>query len=783
MPKRKNNQPAETVSAPDLLQLFKRAKKPLTLAELLKGLRLHKSLRGALQHALNGLLEQGKIIRLGRDAYGLLDEMNLLTGRLEMQRSGVGFVILDDKRRKDIFISPGNLGDAWHGDRVAVSVLPVRDGRRQSGRIARVLERKTTTLPVRVSRLHAGSVLCQPTDPTQRISVVVDRDSLPSKPRPGDVLLVTPTEQIEQNLWLADLDRMVGREDDPAAQEELVKLGKGVPTVFPEEVLAEAEKLPTDPDESDWAPQTGRRDLRELDFVTIDGAKARDFDDAILVATETRGFRLWVAIADVSHYAHPDSALDQQAMERGNSYYFPQSVEPMFPERLSNGLCSLKPDVPRLVMVAELGLDAHGVIREDDASFYPAVIRSKARLTYGQVKKALIDKDETERAGIAHVLPMLEQAERLARLIHGLRRDRGSLDFDLPEPEILFNLDGEAVDITPKVRHFGHQIIEEFMITANEAVARFLTDRDMPCLYRAHEAPDPDKLESLFKTLSATDLGPSLPARRFNGEAPSPEELQKVLRAAEGTEQEYLASRLLLRSMMQAKYTPELGSHYGLASSCYCHFTSPIRRYADLVVHRSLKSALAPESHGAQRPKGLKKLGDHLCERERMAMDAEREILKRITVLFLQEKVGEEYTGIISGLSDFGFWVELKEVMAEGLVRLSSLNDDYYALVSERQELRGERTGASLRLGQAVAVRLTDVNLARLEVNLELLTQPSQRGKAKRAAPKAESAPASPRKPARQTQKVIKSKGQTSNQAQEKSSGKAPKKIPSLFSE
>ena len=706
-----------------------------------------------------------------------------MTGRLEIQRSGVGFVILEDKRRKDIFISPSNLGDAWHGDRVAVALLPGSESRRQSGRIARVLERKQILLPVRVARLHAGSVLCQPTDPNQRISVVVDRDALPAKPRPGDVLLVKPIEQIEHNLWLAELDHAVGREDDPAVQENLVKLGKGVPTVFPVDTLAEAERLPESPDASDWA---GRRDLRDLDFVTIDGATARDFDDAIYVEEEPHGYRLWVGIADVSHYVHPMSALDREARERGNSYYFPKSVEPMFPQRLSNGLCSLNPNVPRLAMVAEICFTNDGVVCTNDVAIYAAVIQSKARLTYSQVNRAVILLDEAERANIVPVLPMLERAERLARKLHTLRAERGSLDFDLPEPEIHFNLDGETVDIRPKVRHFGHQIIEEFMIAANEAVARFLTERDLPCLYRVHPAPDPDKLAALFKTLAATDLASSLPQK--SDQSASPLGLQRLLAAAEGTGQEYLVSRLLLRSMMQAKYAPELAGHYGLASSCYCHFTSPIRRYADLIVHRSLKVALAeqaPESGQAPppRPKGLKKLGDHLCERERTAMDAEREILKRITVLFLQDKLGEEYTGVISGLSDFGFWVELKEVMAEGLVRLSSLHDDYYVLQPSRQELRGERTGATHRLGQTVSVRLTDVNLSRLEVNLELTSTPARRGKGKKdEAASPENEPVK-QQPERKKKPSSQKKQRGAEKPKEKKKKGKPGKIPSLFSE
>jgi ribonuclease R len=407
------------------------------------------------------------------------------------------------------------------------------------------------------------------------------------------------------------------------------------------------------------------------------------------------------------------SALDKEALERGNSYYFPQSVEPMLPERLSNGLCSLNPAVPRLAMVAEIDFSPSGKPGRTD--FYTAVIESKARLTYAQVNRALMLGDEAERTNVAPVLPMLETAEALARTLHAVRADRGNLDFDLPEPEILFNLQGETMDIRPKVRHFGHQIVEEFMIAANEAVARFLTEREAPVLYRVHPEPDPAKLEALFGLLGRTDMATHLPAK------PGAGDLAEVLRAASGTDLDFLVSRLALRTMMQAAYSPKNGGHFGLASTCYCHFTSPIRRYADLVVHRSLKRVLAGQSVTAQSAGRLQKVAEHISRRERVAMEAEREILKRVTVLFLSDKVGRQFTGVIGSLADFGFWVELREVMAEGMVRLSSLSDDYYTFFAERHELIGERTGRRFRLGQPVTVELVGVDMGRLAVDLALV--------------------------------------------------------------
>jgi len=695
----------------DVLKVFRESGRPLRKAGILKALGVAKANRKRVREVLNELLDQGKVIHTKGGAFGLTESMRLVSGVLEVRRSGVGFVIPQDKRRKDIFISPANMGDAWHGDTVVVA-LSVRQGpgKNPEGRVVRVLERALKSLPALVSKkLGSRLCLCRPTDPRLSFNVTAGTAKLSETPKPGDVVLVTPDKKLERGLWSGAATEILGPEDDVGVQEKLVKTAYRIPLSFPKKTLAQAEDLPKEPTAKDLEH---RKDLRAWPFVTIDGAKARDFDDAVHVAKEKDGFLLRVAIADVSHYVPPGRALDREAFVRANSYYFPQSVEPMFPEALSNGLCSLNPNVPRLAVVAEIRFTRDGTPVKE--SFYPAVIKSQARLTYDQVHRALSLNDKKEQEALSPVLPMLRQAENLARILLKTRNARGSLDFDLPEPEILFNLYGETMDIRPRVRNFAHQIIEEFMIAANESVARFLTRKGMPCLYRVHPDPDPEKLRSLFSLLSRTDLAPSLPAEA------SPKGLRDLLSAAEGTPLEFLANRLALRSMKQAGYSPENTGHFGLASECYCHFTSPIRRYADLAVHRSLKAALQGQAPPPQGQGKLQKVAEHLGRRERDAMDAEREILKRLTVIFLRDRVGETFTGAISGLADFGFWVELNEVMAEGMVRLSSMTDDYYVFLPDRQELLGERTGKRLHLGQSVTVRLTDVNLSRLEVNLEL---------------------------------------------------------------
>ncbi|WP_419786923.1 ribonuclease R [Pseudodesulfovibrio sp.] len=699
------------LSAAALFQLFKQVKRPLSRAEIIRQLKLKKNDKREVKGLLTQLVEQGKLVRIRR-GYGLAEAMHCITGRLEIQRGGFGFVIPEDSRRKDIFINRRDLGDAWHGDTVVAAIIKENKGdRNNEGRIVQVVERGRKTLPVKaVKRTNNGEWLSRPTDPRLGFAVACTLKDESLKVRPGDIALCVPGNRVDPALWEGEITEVLGLESDIGVQEALVKSDRNLRLRFPSGSMNQADALPPEPSEADMK---NRRDLRAKSFVTIDGATAKDFDDAVLVEPRKGGYRLWVAIADVAHYVPEGSPLDREAFERGNSYYFPRSVVPMFPEKLSNGLCSLNPDVNRLVMVARMDMDERGIPVASE--FFPAVIRSHARLTYGQIKRAVLEKQPEERAKIEHVLPMLELAEELARKINKLRSQRGSLDFDLPEPEIFFDDHGETSDIRPKERHFGHQLIEEFMVSANEAVARFLIEKGLPCLFRIHPAADEDKLKNLFRLLSLTDKSIKMPKEI------TPKALQALVASQKGTDKEYVVSRLLLRSMKQAKYSPDNEGHFGLASPEYCHFTSPIRRYADLVVHRLLKAALAGEG---ERPvpgrKRLLNIADHLSSRERIAMEAEREILKRVSVLFMRDKVGGTFGAVISHITDYGFYVELREVMAEGMVRLSSMDDDYYTYWSQREMLVGERTGRAFKLGQAVEVVLEQASLDRLELQFVL---------------------------------------------------------------
>ena len=713
----KGNQPrpgTPPLSKASLLKLFKEVKRPLSRSEVIRRLQLKKRDKRDVKDLLKELVQDGKLIRIRR-AYGLADAMRCVTGRLEIQRQGFGFVVPEDSRRNDIFVNRRDLGEAWHGDKVVVSVLgEAQKGRNAEGRIVRVLERGRKVLPVKIfKRMSGGDWLCRPSDPRLGFGIIAGLKDESLKLSPGDVAMCAPGDKIDDTMWEGEIVERLGEETDVSVQEALVKSNHNIRTRFPSGSLNQAEALPPEPSDKDFA---GRRDLSDLPFVTIDGASARDFDDAILVERRKNGYRLWVAIADVAHYVAEGSPLDREALERGNSYYFPRSVEPMFPERLSNGLCSLNPDVKRLTMVVCMDTDGTGATRT--AEIFPAVIRSHARLTYVQVQEAVLDRDPDARKRIGPVLPMLEVAEELARKINKIRSRRGSLDFDLPEPEIFFDTEGETTDIRPRKRSFSHQIIEEFMIAANEAVAHFLVERDLPCMFRIHPPADEERLKNMFRLLSRTDKSISMPKEI------TPKKLQMLVASMKDTDKEYIVNRMLLRSMKQAKYSPDNEGHFGLASEEYAHFTSPIRRYADLVVHRLIKAALSMQGDGPSMPiPGRKKLynvAGQISGRERVAMDAEREILKRVTVLFMRDRVGETFNGVISHITDYGFFVELKEVMAEGMVRLSTMDDDYYTYWPQREMLVGERTGRAFTLGQSVEVVLDEVSLSRLELNFSL---------------------------------------------------------------
>jgi ribonuclease R len=458
----------------------------------------------------------------------------------------------------------------------------------------------------------------------------------------------------------------------------------------------------------------GREDLRHLPFVTIDGETAKDFDDAVAIERlPDNGHRLWVAIADVAHYVAASGAIDREALHRGTSVYFPGSCLPMLPEALSNGICSLNPQVDRLVMVAELDFDGRG--HRQQARFFAGIIHSRARLTYTDVAKILVDRDPELRANYASLVEMLEIMGELAERRIARRHERGSLDFDLPEAEIVLGLRGRPEQIVRSERNLAHRLIEEFMLVANEAVAEWLDRQRLPLIFRIHEPPSEDKLATFQEFIAHFNQGLAIPA-----EGVKPKLLQELLERVAGTPEEKLINHVLLRSLPQARYAVENRGHFGLAANCYCHFTSPIRRYPDLIIHRLLRRQLRLSDDHERLPASLEEMAERSSHCERRAMEAERDIVNLKKCQFMQERIGEEHRGFVVSVQPFGFFVELEEIFVEGLVHVSSLADDYYQFDEATHSLTGMSRRRRFTIGDSVAVTVHRVDPDRREIDFRL---------------------------------------------------------------
>ncbi len=633
--------------------------------------------------------------------------MRLVSGRLFVHRDGFGFVETGEPGQPDVFIPPGKLKGAVDGDRVVVRIE--RGGRRPEGSIIRILERGRKKIIGYFHRgRHVSTVI--PEEENLFFEVFIPK-GLGKGARTGQIVVAELLDfRPERRNPEGRIIEILGDPEDLSVQTKIVIHKYDLPHDLPEEAAEELDRLPEEVREEDKA---GREDLTQIPLVTIDGETARDFDDAVYVEKRRQGWRLYVAIADVSHYVPLGSALDEEAYRRGTSVYFPNAVVPMFPEKLSNNLCSLNPEVDRLALAVVIDFDREARVKR--TRFTKAVIRSHHRFTYTEVKQILVDKDRTIRREHKAFLSPLKWMAELAMKLKAQREARGSIDFDLPEPQIVLSMKGELEDIVRRERNLAHMIIEEFMIAANEAVARHLTELEYPILYRIHEAPDTDRVKEFAEFAATLGLDLKIPKRL------SPAWFQKVLKEVEGKPYAYIVNTILLRTMKQASYDPYNLGHFGLASDCYCHFTSPIRRFPDLVVHRALKAHLEGKSP-PYRLETLKEMGKHLSQRERVAMEAEREMIDRVRVRLMADRLGEEYEGVISGVAAFGFFVELFEVFVSGVVRLVDIPDDYYVLDEKRHRLVGTRTGRIFQIGDVVRVRVKGVDVARRHINFELVT-------------------------------------------------------------
>jgi ribonuclease R len=689
-----------------------RRRGPVAEADLLRAARLSRAERSRGVERLGALEAAGRLVRTRGDRWALPARLDLHAGRVVVNPAGFAFCVGDDPEADDVYVPASAVRPAMHGDRVLVEVRHRRGrGQRVEGRVVKVLARGTTRVVGVIRRGRTATIVV----PQER------RLTLPIHVAPGgdggaadgDMVVADVTRYPDDRTDDAEVQitAVLGPATDPRVETEAVIHAHGLPTEFPPAVLSAARRVPSAVTAADTR---GRLDLRALPIVTIDGENARDFDDAVLVEPAAGGFLLTVAVADVAHYVTPGSPLDLEARARGTSVYFPDRVLPMLPEGLSNEICSLRPGEDRLVKAVRLDIDAHGRVRR--ATFHEAVIRSGARLTYTQVRQALVDRDADVRRVLGPLVVHLETAERLARVLAARRQARGAIDFDLPEPEIVVDLRGRPEQILRAERSIANRMIEEFMLAANEAVARELERRKMPSLHRVHEPPAPVAVRELGRFLEGFGLRLRQEKAQEKGHV-RPHAFQAVLERVAGRPEERLVNTVLLRSMQQARYAAVPLGHFGLATDAYTHFTSPIRRYPDLVVHRLLGIAL----HGrGTPPPDLPAIAEEASKRERVALEAERAIVKLKQLQFMQDKVGNVYDGFVAGVTGFGLFVELADVFVEGLVHVSTIGGDFWEHVEGQHLLRGRRTRRTFRVGDRVRVRVMGVSIERREIDFAI---------------------------------------------------------------
>jgi ribonuclease R len=705
--------------AEDLLdQIRQHAHHPATVRDLMRMLRIPRDERASFRRRLKALVTSGDLLQVRGNRYGLPEKMDLVVGRLSTNPGGFGFVVPDqsepDHDRKDIYIASANLSEAMHGDRVVVRVERHTE-RGAEGRIIRILERSQASIVGRYEIDAAGLGYVVPFDRRVLTDVHVPTGQSAAA-EPGEMVMVEITRWPTATRGpVGRVVEVLGRIDEPGVDTQIIIRKFGIPDRHSDEAVAEAVRLGAVVKERDLKART---DFRSVTTVTIDGEHARDFDDAITIERLANGhFWLGVHIADVSHYVTDGSALDEEAYERGTSVYFTERAVHMFPAELATGLCSLNPHVDRLVQTCLMEIDRQGTVVRYE--IHDGVINSNARMTYTAVNAILTDRDPETMFEYQPLVPTFELMRELFDILNRRRRRRGSIDFDLPEAEVILSEIGEIEAIVASERNVAHRIIEEFMLLANETVASHLEGHGVPALHRVHEAPDTKKVEEFEAFI--TPLGYSLAAR---GRALTPKHFQKLIDRMRGTPEERPIAALMLRTMQKARYDAVSLGHFGLAVEHYTHFTSPIRRYPDLVVHRMLRESRQGPIADARREELEEELPEtarHSSEMERRADDAERELLQWKKVRFMANKVGDEYSGYITGVAPFGLFVELVEHYVEGLVHVSSMADDYYRFVEQEHVLRGEHTKKIYRLGDRVDVQVVRVDMERRQVDLGLV--------------------------------------------------------------
>ncbi len=688
-------------SRDEILAAMEQAGQPLKLESLAPrfGIRTEQH-RRALEARMRAMVRDGQLLRNRADEYCLTGHLDVVTGKVLAHRDGFGFLRPDDGS-DDLYLAAREMHLLWDGDRIAARTTETPRGR--EGHVVEILARGKTRIVGHFRRERGIDFVLESGE--SRTEVLIGRGESHGA-KPGDIVNVEVLEYpSKRNHAIGRVLEIVGRKDQIGIDTDVAILAHGIPNEWPAEALAEARTWSAEVPEK---AKEGREDLRSVPLVTIDGADAKDFDDAVFCEPQGDGWRLLVAIADVSHYVRPDSPLDREARGRGTSVYFPDRVVPMLPEELSNGLCSLKPHVDRLCLVCEMQVSRSGEVTR--SRFYDAVMRSAARLTYTEAAAMLVAA--RPRGPHAELKPALQHLNAVYEAFAGVRKQRGAIDFDLPEAKIELDERGHVKSVRAVERLVTHKIIEECMIAANVEAAKRIHKGKIPGLYRVHEGPDEGKLEELVLFLRT--FGHKLAPNRI-----SPKEINRILASVSGKPEEELVETVVLRSMMQARYQPGNVGHFGLALGAYAHFTSPIRRYPDLLVHRAIKWLNDKRSAKGFRyalPE-MEQLGEHCSQTERRADAATREVAERLKCVYIKERVGETFDVVISSVVPFGLFVRLAEIQADGLVHVTALPRDYYHRDPTGTTLKGERSGREYRLTESIKVRLAGVNVEERKID------------------------------------------------------------------
>ncbi|MFN2744309.1 MULTISPECIES: ribonuclease R [Bacillus] len=701
------------------------AYKPLTVQELEEMLEITDADEyKELVKALVSLEEKGLVVRTRSNRYGLPEKMNLIKGKISAHAKGFAFLLPEDAALDDVFIPPSELNTAMNGDTVLVRMSTATGGTKKEGSVIRIIERNVQKIVGTYTETrNFGFVI--PDDKKITNDIFIPKHAKNGAVE-GHKVVVRLTSYPEGRMSAeGEVVEILGHKNDPGIDILSIIHKHGLPGEFPREALEQAGATPETIDEKDLQ---NRRDLRDQTIVTIDGADAKDLDDAVTVTKLENGhYKLGVHIADVSHYVTEGSPIDQEAYERGTSVYLVDRVIPMIPHRLSNGICSLNPKVDRLTMSCEMEINGQGQVVKHD--IFQSVIKTTERMTYSDVNKILVDDDEELKQKYEALVPLFKDMEELAAILRDKRMNRGAVDFDFKEAKVLVDEEGKAKDVVIRERSTAEKLIEEFMLVANETVAEHFHWMNVPFIYRIHEDPDQEKLQRFLEFVATFGYVVKGTAGSIH-----PKALQNVLDEVRDRPEEAVISTVMLRSMKQAKYDPQSLGHFGLSTEFYTHFTSPIRRYPDLIVHRLIRTYLIQgKTDEATREKWAEKLPDiaeHTSNMERNAVDAERETDDLKKAEYMMDKIGEEFDGMISSVTNFGMFVELPNTI-EGLVHVSFMTDDFYRYDEQHYAMIGERTGNVYRIGDEITVRVVDVNKDERNIDFEIVGMKGSRRRPK----------------------------------------------------